>query len=82
MLGSDALLPGLDMWLEALMDEPAEGLSMQVEEEEAEAVSPKLKEVNRRLADYNQEWDQLVDCWLVLRVRTLHGQDLVRRDLI
>ena len=45
-----------------------------MDEEEAEAVSPQLKAVNKNLADYNTEWDQFVDCWLVLRVSMPSGR--------
>ena len=47
-----------------------------MDEEEAEAVSPQLKAVNKNLADYNTEWDQFVDCWLVLRVSMPPGRAL------
>ena len=45
-----------------------------MDEEEAEAVSPQLKAVNKNLADYNTEWDNFVDCWLVLRVSMPFGR--------
>ena len=31
-------------------------------------MDPQLEPVNERLGEYNAQWDELVDAWLVLKV--------------